>query len=487
MSMGNSLKQDKPRPSRKELAIRVGVLLRKAGRLGIPSVVVIEGLDGSGKGLLLNRLILEIDARAYDIYSTHASDEPARDYPLLWRMWNHTPVRGKLQFFDRSAYYLALDTWADGEIDDKDFDRYMDDIRKFERQLADNGTLLVKVLLTVSKKEQARRFRNYENNPKTAWRVTGKDWKRHRQYQEYLEQARKMMTVTDEDYAPWKEIATDDLKEATISLHETVITAFEAAIEKRKKEARNPEPERPRVNYEGTDYLAEVDLSAKLERKQYKMLLKERQAEIHELAHQIHEHRVPVVMVYCGWDAAGKGGCIKRLLQGVDPRSFTVVPIAAPTKLELNHHYLWRFWKELPPRGKITIFDRSWYGRVLVERVEDLCSIDEWQQAYGEINAMERHLTDFGAVVIKFWLHIDQDTQLERFRAREEDPFKQWKITDEDWRNRKKYSQYEQAVNEMVHRTNTPYAPWNLVASNCKMSARIETLDTFIEAINSVL
>jgi polyphosphate kinase 2 (PPK2 family) len=192
-------------------------------------------------------------------------------------------------------------------------------------------------------------------------------------------------------------------------------------------------------------------------------------------------------MVYCGWDAAGKGGCIKRLLQGVDPRSFTVVPIAAPTKLELSHHYLWRFWKELPPRGKITIFDRSWYGRVLVERVERLCSNDEWQRAYDEMNAMERHLTDFGAVVIKFWLHIDQDTQLERFQAREENPFKQWKITDEDWRNREKFPKYEQAVNEMVHLTSTPYAPWNLIASNCKMHARIQTLDTFIEAINSVL
>jgi polyphosphate:AMP phosphotransferase len=463
------------------------VVQREAAELHIPSVVVIEGLDGSGKGLLLNKLILEIDARAYNIYSTHASDEPARDYPLLWRMWKHTPLRGKLQFFDRSAYYLALDSWADGKLDAAGFDRVMDDMSRFERQLADNGTLLVKILLTVSKKEQARRFRKYEKNPSTAWRVTEKDWRRHKQYRKYLDQARKMMAATDAPHAPWKEIGTDDLKEAAVELYETVITAFEEAIKAHRKAAKRAEPARHWVTYRGTDHLARVDLSAKLERKAYKKLLKERQAEIHDLAHQIHERRIPVVMVYSGWDAAGKGGCIKRLLQGVDPRSFRVIPIGAPSKLELSHHYLWRFWKELPPRGKITIFDRSWYGRVLVERVEALCSNAEWQRAYDEINEMERHLTDFGTVVIKFWQHIDPDTQLERFKAREDNPFKQWKITDEDWRNREKFSKYEQAVNEMIDRTDTPYAPWNVIASNDKLSARIQTLDTFISSIKGAL
>lgn len=485
--MGSSSDKDKSRPSRKDLAIRLGVVQREAADLGIPSIVVIEGLDGSGKGLLLNKLILEIDARAYDIYSTHASDKPARDYPLLWRMWNHTPVEGKLQFFDRSAYYLALDAWADGEIDQDEFDRQMEDIRCFERQLAENGTLLVKVLLTVSKKEQARRFRKYEKNSNTAWRVTDKDWRRHKQYRKHLDQARGMMSATEQPFAPWKEIETDDLKAATVALYETVIAAFEAAVEKRKAAAKRPSPARKWIPYKGTDHLAEVDLSAQMDRKRYKKLLKERQAEINELAHQIHEHRVPVVMVYSGWDAAGKGGCIKRLLQGVDPRSFKVVPVGAPTKLELSHHYLWRFWKELPPRGKITIFDRSWYGRVLVERVEALCSNAEWQRAYEEINEMERHLTDFGTVVIKFWLHIDEETQLERFRDRESNPYKQWKITEEDWRNRKKFPKYEQAVNEMIHRTNTPNAPWHLIPSTCKMHARIQTLDTFIAAIKGAL
>jgi len=306
-------------------------------------------------------------------------------------------------------------------------------------------------------------------------------------YRAYLEQARSMMAATDQPFAPWKEIDTDDLKGATVELYDTVIAAFEGAVEKRKTELKRTAPARRWISYKGRDHLAQVDLSAKLDRGHYKKLLKKRQSEINELAHQIHEHRIPVVMTYSGWDAAGKGGCIKRLLQGVDPRSFKVVPIAAPTQLELSHHYLWRFWKELPPRGKITIFDRSWYGRVLVERVEALCSNAEWRRAYREINEMERHLADFGTVLIKYWLHIDQDTQLERFRAREADPFKQWKITEEDWRNRKKAARYEQAVNEMIDRTDTPYAPWHLIAANCKMSARIQTLDAFIASVKERL
>jgi polyphosphate:AMP phosphotransferase len=487
IDMDSELNNSEKSPSRKELAIRLGVIQRKAAELGIPAVVMIEGLDGSGKGLLLNKLILEIDSRAYGIYSTHAGDPQTMCYPLLWPAWVHTPEDGKLQFFDRSPYYLALDGWAEGHYSEGQLERFADDFRHFEKQLADNGTLILKVFLSVSKKEQSRRFRKLEKNPKTAWRVTPKDWRRHGQHKAFLEQTRALMAATDAPHAPWKEIQTDDLRGASIELYETVITAFEQAVAERKTADKKPKPRRFWVSFQGPDHLSRVDLSAELERREYKKLLKQRQAEIYDLAHQIHEHQIPVVMPYCGWDAAGKGGCIKRLLQGVDPRSFTVVPVGAPSKLELRHHYLWRFWTRIPPRGKITIFDRSWYGRVLVERVEALCSNAEWQRAYQEMNMMERHLTDAGAVLIKFWLHIDEQTQLERFQARAENPFKKWKITDEDWRNRKKFHRYKEAVNEMIERTDTPYAPWTIVSANCKMHARIQTLDTFIAAVKKAL
>jgi AMP-polyphosphate phosphotransferase len=487
ITMGSTTDTTKNRPTRKELALRMGAVQREAQELEIPAIIVIEGLDGSGKGLLLNKLILELDARSFDIYSTHASDQVAREYPLLWRMWCHTPPAGKVRFFDRGAYYLALDAWAEGMAKPADLARAWRDLRRFEQQLADAGTLLLKVLLTVSKKEQARRFRELAANPKTAWRVTEKDWKRHEQYHEYLKQARAMIAATEAPHAPWKEIATDDLPGATTELYELVIAAFEDAIARRRLALRRPEASRRRVRFKGTDHLAAVDLSASLERDEYKRLLKKRQAEMHDLAHQIHAHRIPVVMAYCGWDAAGKGGCIKRLLQGIDPRSFTVVPVGAPSRLELSHHYLWRFWRELPPRGKITIFDRSWYGRVLVERVEGFCSNAEWMRAYREINEMEEHLTDFGVVLVKFWLHIDFETQLARFRAREENPLKRWKITAEDWRNRDKHALYEEAVNEMIERTHTPYAPWEVIASNCKLWARIRTLDVVIAAMRKAV
>lgn len=482
-----TVEKEKAKPSRKDLAIKLGVAQREAKELGIPAVIVIEGLDGSGKGLLLNKLILELDARAYDIYSTHASDKPSRDYPLLWRMWNHTPPGGKIQFFDRSAYYLVLNAWADGELKTDELDRYWRDITRFERHLADNGTLLLKILLTVSKKEQAKRFKKLAKNRKTAWRVTDKDWRRHAQYRDYLKQARAMMAATETSFAPWTEIQTDDFDSAAIEILEVVVAAFRKAVAKRKRALRRPAPSRGWVPFKGTNHLGRIDLSATLERSQYKKLLRERQAEMYDLAHQIHEHRIPVVMAYCGWDAAGKGGCIKRLLQGIDPRSFTVIPVGAPNEVELSHHYLWRFWRVIPPKGKISILDRSWYGRVLVERVEGFCTNTEWKRAYREINELEEHLTDFGTVMIKFWLHLDQDTQLARFEARQKNPYKRWKITDEDWRNREKADLYEQAVNEMIKRTDTPHAPWNIIASNCKMSARIQTLDTVIAATKKAI
>jgi polyphosphate kinase 2 (PPK2 family) len=197
--------------------------------------------------------------------------------------------------------------------------------------------------------------------------------------------------------------------------------------------------------------------------------------------------RIPVVIAYEGWDAAGKGGNIRRLTEHLDPRGYEVVPIAAPNDIELAHHYLWRFWREVPKAGHITIFDRTWYGRVLVERVEGFCTVTDWRRAYREINEMERHLTAFGTVLCKFWLQIDRKEQLRRFREREAIAYKKWKITDEDWRNRRKWKAYQAAVEEMLARTSTPHAPWTIVESNCKWYARIKVLDTVIDAIKKAL
>jgi polyphosphate kinase 2 (PPK2 family) len=233
--------------------------------------------------------------------------------------------------------------------------------------------------------------------------------------------------------------------------------------------------------------LDDVDLSPKLAREEYNDLLDDRQRRIRDLEHRSYVERLPVVVLYEGWDAAGKGGNIRRLTQHMDPRGYDVIPIGAPNDIERRHHYLWRFWKELPKAGHIGIFDRSWYGRVLVERVEGYCSPVEWRRAYGEINEFEEAITDFGGVLVKFWLHIDKDAQLRRFRAREATPHKRWKITREDWRNREKWDQYYEAVGDMIRFTGTPCAPWTILAANDKLHARIAALDTVIAAVEARL
>jgi len=231
--------------------------------------------------------------------------------------------------------------------------------------------------------------------------------------------------------------------------------------------------------------LKRADLSLSLDRDEYRKLLDKRQKRIGELHDEIYRRRIPVVIVYEGWDAGGKGGNIRRLTEEMDPRGYEVIPIAAPNDVEKAHHYLWRFWTEFPKAGHLTIFDRSWYGRVLVERVEGFCSETDWNRAYGEINEMEENFWNFGAVVIKFWLQIDKDEQMNRFKAREKDPAKQWKLNEEDWRNREKWDRYEEATEEMFLRTHTPYAPWTIIEGNCKRYARIKALDVVIAAIEA--
>ena len=470
----------------KDLAIQLGVVQREAKELGIPALVLIEGLDASEKGALLNQILLEMDSRAYEVYSTHASHIEPRAFPLLWRFWNHTPSRGRIQFYDRGPYYLVLDAWAEQAIREKDLGKYWSHIRNFERQLNDAGVAITKIFLTVPKKEQARRFKKLESNPKTAWRVSSKDWKRHKQYKPYMEQVSEMVKATGSPFASWEVIDTKDTRGATVKIYQTIIAKLESAIEQKKKEAQKT-TETHWIPYNGKSYLSEAKFRQPMERSKYKQELKLRQQTIDDLVHEIYSKQIPVVLVYCGWDAAGKGGCIKRLVQGIDPRSYHVTPVGAPTSDELDHHYLWRFWERMPRRGRLEIFDRSWYGRVLVERVEKLCSNEEWQRAYGEINEMESHLSDYGTVIIKFWLHIDAETQFERFEARQENPLKHWKITDEDWRNREKWDLYEEAINEMISKTDKPHAPWTVVNSVCKMRARIQTLDTIIGRLGNAI
>jgi len=482
-----------------ELELKLAALQRRAHELGVPVIVVFEGWDAAGKGTLINELILPLDPRGFKVHTTLAPNEEQALRPFLWRFWINTPARGRFAVFDRSWYRRALQDVVDGEVKEDELGQVFEDIRSFERQLADDGNVTIKLFLHISKKEQRKRFDKLRRNAATAWRVSEDDLKRHKQYKEHLVATERMLAETDSDFAPWTVVEATDRRFAAVKMFHRVIAALEAGIrdaEARAEQADRP-PAKPRRGgakppqdippEQRTSILDGVDVSVELTRPQYDDRLDKRQERLRELEHEIYMRRVPVVMVYEGWDAAGKGGNIKRLTRDLDPRGYEVVPIAAPNDVERLHHYLWRFWTQMPKAGHMTIFDRSWYGRVMVERVEGLCSQAEWRRAYREINEMEKHLTGFGTVLVKFWLHIDADEQLRRFNQRESTPHKRWKITQEDWRNREKWDAYRLAVEEMLLRTSTPHAPWTIVESNCKWYARVKALDTVIEAIEAKL
>lgn len=233
--------------------------------------------------------------------------------------------------------------------------------------------------------------------------------------------------------------------------------------------------------------LENVNLKLRLARKDYDVELERLQNELHLLAYQVYAQKRPMVIVFEGWDAAGKGGAIKRLTAKMDPRGYVVWPIAAPSGDDKTRHYLYRFWRRLPEQGQIAIFDRSWYGRVLVERVEGFCTEAAWKRAYSEINQFERQLRDFGTIILKFWLHLSQEEQLRRFKEREKTDYKSWKITDEDWRNRGKWEDYERAVEDMLLKTSTHAAPWTVVEANDKWHARVKVLKTTVDKLKQEL
>lgn len=462
------------------LVRQLSQLQRKALEQRLSVVVVFEGWDAAGKGTLINELILPLDPRGYTVHSVLKTGPEDALRPFLWRFWIRTPARGRIAVFDRSWHCHVLRLVAEKKATPADIRRAYDDLRAFERQLADDGTVIVKFFLHISKKEQKKRFRKLQKNKATSWRVTKEDLARHRKYGKYLAATEQLLTETDADYAPWTVVEAHDRRFATLKVLRTCVNVLNAEIARPKTESI---PLASRAPTRGSSILARVRLARRISRDTYETRIEAAQSRLRELQHEIYTRRIPVVIVYEGWDAAGKGGNLRRLVQRLDPRGYEVIPISAPNDTERDHHYLWRFWTGMPKGGHIAIFDRSWYGRVLVERVEKLCPEAHWRRAYREINEMERHLVNSSAVLLKFWLHIGKAEQLRRFRERETVAWKQWKITDEDWRNRKKWPLYEAAVDEMLLRTSTPYAPWTIVESNCKWYARVKAIETVNSAI----
>ena len=449
----------------------------------LPVIVLVEGWAAAGKGTLINELISEIDPRFYRVVSSVFTPDSEARYPFLYPYASAIPENGKILFMDGGWMEDAVRKYLRREITEKQYKNRIREVNEFERQLRDGGYLVLKLFVHITKKEQTKRLEKLLDHPETEWRVTADDLWQHREYDVFFENYDRFMEKTG-DTVKWHVMDGSRKRQMVRDALKLLTGKIKKALEKGKYVGKPFDEEFPLLKM---PKLADVDLSPTISDEDYKRELKELQDKLGKLHNVIYRKKIPVILCYEGWDAAGKGGNIRRVAYPLDPRGFDVIPIASPLPHELARQYLWRFWTKVPRSGHFAIFDRTWYGRVMVERLEGFCSEDDWKRAYNEINEFERCLTDWGAVVLKFWIHIDQDTQLERFTARQNTPEKQWKITDEDWRNREKWPQYEEAINEMLQKTSTENAPWIIIESNDKKYARIKVLRTLIEALEKAI
>jgi polyphosphate kinase 2 (PPK2 family) len=492
--------------------------LRKDGRVAV--IVLFAGVDTAGKGETVNTLSEWMDprwlvARAYG----PASDEE-RERPRFWRYWRDLPPKGRIGLFLSAWYSDPVLQRVRKETSVEEFDAQLDEIAAFERALTDDGTVIVKFWMHLDKKAQRKRLRTLEKDPLTHWRVTKEQWKNWQVYGRFIAAAERAIRRTSTPKAPWHIVEGLDERYRNLTAAVTLRDAIRDAVARSQREtsaADEPAPDAARekrvpgrrkgARVAASDasparasveqvldrvarersVLDQVDLSLALDKKAFQSQLAKLQARLHLLERKALNRGISTIVVFEGWDAAGKGGAIRRITAALDARWYQVIPIAAPTDEERAQHYLWRFWRHLSRAGRLTIYDRSWYGRVLVERVEGFATRDEWMRAYSEINFFEELLVDRGFVVVKYWIHISQDEQLRRFKQREKEAHKRWKITEEDWRNREKWGDYELAVNDMVARTSTSHAPWTIVGGNDKYHARIQVLEVLCDRIEKRL
>jgi len=468
--------------ARSELAKRQ--MLVKEQKL--PVLVIMDGWGAAGKGSILGRVIKNMDPRFFkcETMSARTSEEERR--PFLYRYFVKIPKEGQFSFFDGSWMDEVTSEYLHGDIGKKKYKEHLTSIKRFERQLNDNGYLVVKLFFHIDEKTQKKRLGELDSDPVTKWRVSESDRWQNKHYDKCFDVFDEYIEATNQFVAPWYFIDSSSKKWAELQMTEILIASIDTALRNRGAQRQAPILQNT-FAMKKMPKLSEIPLDKTMTDEEYQKELDELQDRLKQLHNEIYHKKIPVIIAYEGWDAAGKGGNIKRIAAALDPRGYEVHPIASPEPAEKARHYLWRFWTRLPKDGHIAIFDRTWYGRVMVERLEGFCSENDWQRAYNEINEFEKELVDWGAVVIKFWVQIDKDTQLARFTDRQNTPEKQWKITDEDWRNREKWDLYEEAIDEMMAKTNTAFAPWYVLESNDKKYARIKALKIVIRNIEKKL
>ncbi len=463
-------------------------------------------------------------------------------YPLMQEYWKALGERGHITFYDRGWYTKATElllarNTAELVLPKGGTRHYLESIEDFERQLVRDGYGVVKFFMHVRKKAQKKRLDRLYDDAATRWRVPEKKLVSTKDYDEAYDLYDKLLEGSDFPFAPWVLVNGEDKRAANLQIARTLVQAIEGALEAKVQDERiaveeqdelaaltevaeaaaeakadqwsSPAPDdTPEVAQAKAaaaaqhafapessrfeivkDYprVATMNHGLTLPREDYKRELKALQKHLFRLENLMYQERIPLMLVYEGWDAAGKGGNIKRVAQALDARAYNIFPSPAPTKPELAHPHLWRYWTRLPKAGHVGMYDRSWYGRVLVERTEEITPPERWAQGYDEINEFEHDLVDWGAILLKFWVDVSQDEQLARFEAREENPAKRWKITPDDWRNREKFPQYASAIDDMFRLTSTTYAPWIVLESDDKRYARVKALRIIVEALEQRL
>ncbi len=541
ISLTDDISKQDYKSQRDELISKLIVLQQKARQEGLGLVVLFEGWDGAGKGSRISDLMRNLDSRSTHVSLLSENAEQVckefRDqnlastgfYPFMSEFWRALGCRGEMTIYERGWYTTAVQRlmYVDAHPNGR---HYLDAIGDFERQLTNDSYVVVKFFLHISEDEQRKRLIDLHVNPDTSWRVTDEQLARLADYKKMYGVYDELLRLTDYPFARWTVVNGEDKRHANLDIIKTLVTTLEEAFEKKASSASGTAIKAALVNSEQIAVLHEGRLTEEEEQQvieqsrakaayekrlapyhsrfkivdnpptlvdvnhtlalafdDYKAELKREQKRFKELELKMYRARIPLMLVYEGDDAAGKGGNIKRVVQTLDARAYTVFPSPAPTRAELLHPYLWRYWTRLPKAGHVGIYDRSWYGRVMVERVEGFASPEQWARAYDEINEFERELIAWGAILIKFWVSVSREEQLARFEAREQDPMKQWKITSEDWRNRSKYPQYFESVEDMFRLTSTEAAPWIILESDDKYYARVKALKIINDTLEARL
>lgn len=476
---------DKQVPALREALLDAQFDLAQAKKFQV--VILIGGVDGAGRGEMVSLLNEWMDPRHIQTNGMGEPTDEEAQRPRMWRFWRALPPKGKIGVFLGSWYTWPFLQWVFKETRDAEHDEALDAAVRFEKMLADEGALVIKFWMHLSRDQQKQRLKALEKDPRTRWRVSKRDWEHFKIYDRFRLCAERTIRHTSTGEAPWIIVDGSDVHYRNLMVGNAVLEALHKRLDQKAEKPPKANPSPLPKSVDQRNVLRSLQLDQTLTKKQYAKQLEKYQERLARLLREPKFRKIGAVAVFEGNDAAGKGGSVRRVTGALDARQYGIIPIAAPTEEERAQPYLWRFWRHVPLKGRLLIFDRSWYGRVLVERVEGFCAEADWMRAYLEINDFEQQLTDAGYVVMKFWLSISKEEQLRRFKEREEIKFKRFKITEEDWRNRKKWDAYERAVCDMVDRTSSDIAPWTLVEANNKYFARIKVLKTLCDRIEAAL